>query len=98
MLTRLANTLMSAEADAVCGAGYGARSTEQTNPRNGYVMGTSTPGPGPWRWRSPSCARGRHFPDWLLERRRRTERALTTVVAARCILQAAAAEATGPHG
>ena len=43
--------------------------------------GTSTPGPGPWTWRSRSCARASYFPDWLLERRRRAEAALTSVVA-----------------
>ena len=31
--------------------------------------------------RSRSCVRGSYYPDWLLERRRRAERALTTVVA-----------------
>ena len=31
--------------------------------------------------RSRSCGRGSYFPDWLLERRRRAERALTSVVA-----------------
>jgi putative transposase len=36
MLTTFINTLMSAEADAVCGAEYGARSAERTNVRNGY--------------------------------------------------------------
>ena len=36
MLTRFINTLMSAEADAVCGAEYGTRSAERTNVRNGY--------------------------------------------------------------
>jgi putative transposase len=36
--------------------------------------------PALWTWRSPSCAPV-VFPDWLLERRRRAERALTTVVA-----------------
>ena len=36
MLTTFIDALMSAEADAVCGAEYGARSTERTNTRNGY--------------------------------------------------------------
>ena len=31
MLTTFINTLMSAEADALCGAGYGQRSDERTN-------------------------------------------------------------------
>ncbi|SFB41514.1 transposase, partial [Cellulomonas marina] len=30
------DTLMGAEADAICGAEYGARSTERVNTRNGY--------------------------------------------------------------
>ena len=36
MLTTFINTLMSAEADAVCGTGYGVRSAERTNTRDGY--------------------------------------------------------------
>ena len=36
MLTTFINTLMSAEADAVCGAPYGESSPERTNVRNGY--------------------------------------------------------------
>ena len=36
MLTTFINTLMSAEADAVCGAAYGQVSPERVNTRNGY--------------------------------------------------------------
>ncbi|GAA4702226.1 hypothetical protein GCM10023215_46770 [Pseudonocardia yuanmonensis] len=36
MLTTFINTLMSAEADALCGAGYGERSDARTNTRNGH--------------------------------------------------------------
>jgi transposase-like protein len=36
MLTTFINTLMSAEADAVCGAAYGESSPDRTNVRNGY--------------------------------------------------------------
>ena len=36
MITSLANALMSAQADQVCGAGYGERSDARTNQRNGY--------------------------------------------------------------
>ena len=36
LLRTFIQTLMSAEADAVCGADYGARSPERTNVRNGY--------------------------------------------------------------
>lgn len=36
MIKTLAQAVMSAEADAVCGAGYGHRSDERVNSRNGY--------------------------------------------------------------
>lgn len=36
MVTTFAEALMCAEADAVCGAGYGERSDERRNTRNGY--------------------------------------------------------------
>ena len=36
MLSTFIAALMGAEADAVCGAGYGERSEERTNTRNGY--------------------------------------------------------------
>ncbi len=40
MLTTFINTLMSAEADAVCGVGYGERSEceSRTNIPNGYLV------------------------------------------------------------
>src|SRR5829696_9015165 len=36
LLATFIHTLMGAEVDALCGAGYGQRSTERTNQRNGY--------------------------------------------------------------
>jgi transposase-like protein len=36
MVQTFAEALMSAEADALCGAGYGERSDERVNSRNGY--------------------------------------------------------------
>ena len=57
MLSTFVQALMSAEADAICGAPYGERSPERTNSSNGYRTATSTPAPGPWRSRSPSCAK-----------------------------------------
>jgi transposase-like protein len=36
MVKTFAEALMSAEADAVCGAPYGQRSEDRTNSRNGY--------------------------------------------------------------
>jgi len=36
MLKAMAETLMSAEADSLCGADYGKRSPDRVNQRNGY--------------------------------------------------------------
>ncbi len=81
MLTTFINALMSAEADAVCGAEYGARSAERTNVRNGYRAREFDTRAGTLEVAIPRLRAGSYFPDWLLERRRRAERALTTVVA-----------------
>src|SRR3954462_12076972 len=81
MLTTFINTLMSAEADAVCGAEYGARSAERTNVRNGCRAREFDPRAGTLQVAIPKLRTGSYFPEWLLERRRRAERALTTVVA-----------------
>src|SRR3712207_603839 len=81
MLTTSIDTLMSAEADAVCGAGYGERSAERTNVRNGYRPREFDTRAGTLDVAVPKLRSGSYFPDWLLERRRRAERALTTVVA-----------------
>jgi putative transposase len=81
MLGTFINTLMSAEADAVCGAGYGERSGERVNTRNGYRHRDFDTRAGTLDVAIPKLRSGSYFPDWLLERRRRAERALTTVVA-----------------
>jgi putative transposase len=81
MLTTFINTLMSAEADAVCGAEYGERSPERVNTRNGYRPREFDTRAGTLDIAIPKLRSGVYFPDWLLERRRRAERALTTVVA-----------------
>src|SRR4051794_6913924 len=81
MLTTFINTLMSAEADAVCGAEYGERSDARTNVRNGYRPREFDTRAGTLQVAIPKLRAGSYFPDWLLERRRRAERALTTVVA-----------------
>ena len=81
MLTTFMNTLMSAEADAICGASYGEISPERTNVRNGYRHREFDTRAGTLDVAIPKLREGSYFPDWLLERRRRAERALTTVVA-----------------
>jgi transposase-like protein len=81
LLTTMIDTLMSAEADAVCGAGYGERSSERVNSRNGYRHRDFDTRAGTLDVAIPKLRQGSYFPDWLLERRRRAEAALTSVVA-----------------
>jgi putative transposase len=81
MLTTFINTLMSAEADAVCGAPFGQSSPDRTNTRNGYRHRDFDTRAGTLDIAITKLRSGSYFPDWLLERQRRAERALTTVVA-----------------
>ena len=81
LLATFIHTLMGAEADALCGAGYGERSGERTNQRNGYRHRQFDTRTGTLDLAIPKLRHGSYFPDWLLERRKRAERALTTVVA-----------------
>jgi transposase-like protein len=78
------NTLLSARADSVCGADYGARSAERVNRRNGYRHRDLDNRVGTLDVELPKLREGSFFPDWLLQRRRRAEAALTTVVAVTC--------------
>ncbi|MFZ0529872.1 MAG: IS256 family transposase [Propionicimonas sp.] len=81
LLTSFINTLMSAEADAVCGAAYGTSSPERINRRNGYRGRDFDTRAGTLELEIPKLRTGSYFPEWLLERRKRAERALTSVVA-----------------
>ncbi len=86
MVKTFAEALMSAEADAVCGAGYGERSSERANTRNGYRRREWDTRAGSIDLSIPKLRQGSYFPGWLLERRRRAEAALVTVVATSYLL------------
>jgi transposase-like protein len=86
MVTTFTETLMGAGADAVCGAGYGERSDERRNTRNGYRRRDWDTRAGSISLAIPKLRQGSYFPDWLLERRRRAEAALVTVVATSYLL------------
>jgi putative transposase len=86
MLKTFAEALMSAEADAVCGAAYGQRSPERVNSRNGYRHRDWDTRAGTVELEIPKLRQGSYFPDWLLEHRRRAEQALVTVVATSYLL------------
>jgi putative transposase len=82
MLATFINALMSAEADAVCGAPYGIPDPDRVNVRTGYRRRDSGNRAGTLDVAIPKLRSGSYFPDWLLERRRRAEAALTSVLAA----------------
>src|ERR687890_445458 len=86
MVKTFADALMSAEADAVCGAAYGERSDERVNSRNGYRPREWDTRAGTVELAVPKLRSGSYFPDWLLERRRRAEQALISVVATSYLL------------
>ena len=86
LLKETTERLMSAEADARCGARYGERSAERMNARNGYRA-------RPWETRLgeidlqiPKLRKGSYFPEWLLEPRRRSEKALLAAIAEAYVL------------
>jgi putative transposase len=81
LLSTFIQTLLSADADAVCGASYGQSSPERTNTRNGYRHRDLDTRVGTIDVAIPKLRSGSYFPEWLLERRRRAEAALTSVVA-----------------
>jgi transposase-like protein len=86
MVKTMAEALMSAEADSLCGAAYGRRSQERTNRRNGYRTREWDTRAGSIELAIPKLREGSYFPDWLLERRRRAEQALISVVATSYLL------------
>ena len=80
MLAAFAEALMSAQASMQCGAAYGERTEERENSRNGYRM-------RPWDTRVgsvdlavPKLRKGVYSPEFLLQPRRRAEKALMAVV------------------
>src|SRR5436309_1704236 len=81
MVRTFIQALMSAEADAACGALYGERSGDRVNRRNGYRGRAFDTRTGTMELAVPKLRQGSYFPEWLLEPRRRAERALVAVVA-----------------
>ena len=75
MVKVMAERLMSAEADAVCGAPYGERSPERVNAHNGYREREWDTRAGSIELAIPKLRHDSYYPAWLLETRRRAERA-----------------------
>jgi transposase-like protein len=81
LLATVINALLSADAEAVCGAEYGVSSPERVNSRNGYRHRELDTRAGTIDVAIPKLRAGSYFPEWLLERRKRAEAALISVVA-----------------
>src|SRR5712692_9736393 len=81
MVKDFAEALMGAEAEALCGAGYGERSPERVNRRNGYRERDWDTRVGSIELALPKLREGSYFPDWLLQPRRRAEQAFVSVIA-----------------
>jgi putative transposase len=86
MVQTFAQALMGAEADSICGAPYGQVSEDRVNYRNGYRERRWDTRAGTIELAIPKLRQGSYFPEWLLERRRRAEQALISVVATSYLL------------
>jgi putative transposase len=81
LLQMTINALLSADADAVVGAEYGQPTPGRAAQRNGYRHRDLDTRVGTIDVAVPKLRTGTYFPQWLLERRKRAESALITVVA-----------------
>ncbi|MFA6575823.1 MAG: IS256 family transposase [Nocardioides sp.] len=81
LLQSIINALLSADADAVVGAEWGRPTPGRTAQRNGYRHRDLDTRVGTIDVAIPKLRSGTYFPEWLLERRKRAESALITVVA-----------------
>jgi transposase-like protein len=80
LLQTVVEALMGADVDGICGAGYGEISPDRVNMRNGYRQRRWDTRVGSINLAIPKLRRGSYFPAWLLEPRRRAEKALMQVV------------------
>jgi len=81
LLQTMINALLCADVDAVVGAEYGRPTPGRTAQRNGYRHRDLDTRVGTIDVAIPKLRKGTYFPEWLLERRKRAETALITVVA-----------------
>jgi len=81
MVQDFAEALMSAKAEALCGAAYGERTPERVNRRKGYRERDWDPRVGSSELAVPKLREGSYFPDRLLQPSRRAEQAFVSVIA-----------------
>ena len=85
MIRGFAQRMMDAEVENLCGAGYGEVSPDRVNSRNGYRQREWDTRAGTVELAVPKLRHGSYFPSFL-EHRRRSERALASVVATSYLL------------
>src|SRR5258708_18152963 len=90
MIRGFAQRMMDAEVEQLCGAGYGEVSPDRVNSRNGYRRRDWDTRAGTIEVAVPKLRQGTYYPEWLLERRGRAERALATGAATSDLLGASA--------
>ncbi len=95
LLQSIINSLLSADADAVVGAEYGQPTAGRLAQRNGYRHRPLDTRVGTLDVAVPKLRKGTYFPEWSLERRKRAESALITVVAD-CYLAGVSTRRTAP--
>ena len=79
MLSFMAQRLMGADVEGLCGAAAGERSEERTNHRNGYRDRRWETRAGSIPLRIPKLRQGSYFPGFL-DPRRAAEKAMTAVI------------------
>ena len=80
LLQHVIHALLSADADTVCGAQWGQQDPQRHTQRNGYRYRPLDTRVGTIDVAIPKLRSGTYFPEWLLQRRKRCESALITVV------------------
>ena len=81
LLQTMVEGLMSAEVNVLCNAEYGERTADRENSRNGLRVRDWDTRLGTIPLGIPKLRQGSYFPDWLLQPRRRVERAMVAVIA-----------------
>ena len=86
MIRQFAQRMMDADVEVACNAGYGEVTPDRVNSRNGYRRREWDTRAGTIELAIPKLRQGSYYPEWLLERRRRAERALASGVATSYLL------------
>lgn len=97
MVAASARQLMSAEADAICGAGYGELSPDRVNSRNGCRERRQDGRAGMIEFAISRLREGNCFPGWLREPRRGPDRHRGRCRLARLIPQPHRSKPLGHH-